>query len=148
VVDVGMPRYIGYAVDFIHEMEMPPYAFPKITNLMTDYADSIDLEDIIYNRIKDWWSLLRTLREVLVVVHYRDGQAYEPFKPTEMQVEKRLQFMKPNILDRMRRIIQGQSDGYMLGWVIPNIVMETCKPCFRRRGGRHYYSAACKGHLR
>jgi hypothetical protein len=149
IVEVGMPRYIDYSADFIHEMEIPPCALQKITNLMQDYADSIDLENVIYGRIKDWWGVLRNLREVLVVVHYRDGQAYEPFKPTEMQVEKKLELMKPNILDRMTGInVQRGLDGCVVRWIIPNIVLETCKPCFRRRGGRHYYNGYCRGHLR
>ena len=144
-----MPRYIDYSADFIHEMEMPPYALHKLANLIQDYADSIHLQDVIYGRIKDWWAVLRNLREVLVIVHYRDGHAYEPFKPTEMQVQKKLELIKQSIVDRMGAInTQRELDGCAVRWMIPNIVMETCKPCFRRRGGRHYYNGHCRGHLR
>lgn len=140
------PRYIDYSVDFIHDRDLPYFAKELAENLISDFADSPDLEAIISGRLQERLRNMPRLRELLVVVHYRD--AYEPFKQAESQMEKRLVSMKTNLVQRLfNRKTSNELEGHNVLWEIPNIVMEACKPCFRRRGGRYYANIWCRGRL-
>jgi hypothetical protein len=140
------PRYIDYSFDFIHDDWL--LFFPKhlTENVLSEFADSPALEGKILGHLQDrLWELPR-LREVLVVVHYR--HAYQAFKQTESQMEKKLQLMRSRIVKRLGRLkMPNESEGHIVLQKTPNVVMEVCQPCFRRRGSRHYVNTWCRGHL-
>lgn len=145
---IGVPCYVDYSADFIHEMDLPPFALRNTQNLIQEYADSVGLESRIRSHLEGTVDMLPSLKELLVIVHYRELYAYGPFKPIESQVQKKLQLIRSNIIDGLRCLrTQWGLQGRVVGWKVPNIAMETCKLCFRRRGGRHYTNASCKGRL-
>ena len=140
------PRYIDYSFDFIHEAWLLYFSKQLTEKVISEFADSPGLEGKISGTLQHRLRGLPRLREVLVVVHYRD--AYQPFKPAESQMEKRLELIKADIVKQLGHLkTPNESEGQIVLPRNPNIVMEVCKPCFRRRGGRHYANTWCRSRL-
>ncbi len=142
------PRYIDFSADLIYGKDISYFPSHNIQNMIQEYADSTFLETQVTGLLQEWLAALPRLREVVVMVHYRKEQAYGPLKPTELQIEKKLESIKTKFIQRI-----GNADASMdveghkvRGW-LPNIMMEVCKPCFRHRGSRTYTNSWCRSRM-
>ena len=117
------------------EICLPAIEAWRIANLVQEYGDLLELEAWVNCGVKEWMNVLPNLRDVVVVVHYRGLQAYgQPFKPTKMQVEERLQGIRRSVLDDLKGIKEKRERGREeVLWKIPNIRMESCRTCFGRQ---------------
>jgi hypothetical protein len=145
----GQPYYVDYAHDIFHGKELPLICkFSHIQNIMLDLADSRGLESVVFSSVKGLPGSLMNMKECTVVIHYRSGQSYEPFKPTEIQMLERLRTVKEGVVARIEAInADWEESGLPVRLDLPEIVLETCKPCYRRRGGIDFHNHNCKGHL-
>ena len=144
--DRPQPRYVDFSADTLPASQVVFFGTNRIQNLMLDHSDSSVLETKVFSSLHKMLCELPRLRQVLVMVHYRD--AYQTFKQTELQMERKLESINPILVERIRRLKESKElRGETVEWNIPNIAMESCKPCFRRRGGRHYRNLWCKSQI-